>query len=141
MKFQVPQFIEVEDKIFGPLTFKQFIYVAGGLGLSVLAYFFLPLLIAIPVILAVLGLSAALAFYKVNNKPFIFFVESSIKYLAGGKLYVWRKKPREAKPEAKKDINNKDIALDVPRLSDSKLKDLAWSLDVENVNSSDINKK
>ena len=30
MQYQVPQFIEVEDKIFGPLTFKQLVYVVGG---------------------------------------------------------------------------------------------------------------
>ncbi|TSC80302.1 MAG: hypothetical protein G01um101429_152 [Parcubacteria group bacterium Gr01-1014_29] len=31
-QFQVPQFIEVEDKIFGPLTTKQFFYLLGGGG-------------------------------------------------------------------------------------------------------------
>lgn len=36
MQFQVPQFIEVEDKIFGPLTFKQFVYIAGGVALMYL---------------------------------------------------------------------------------------------------------
>ena len=34
MMFSVPQFIDVEDKIIGPLTLKQFIYLAGGAGLS-----------------------------------------------------------------------------------------------------------
>ena len=39
MQFQVPQFIETEDKIVGPFTLRQFIYVAGaGLG-SVILYF------------------------------------------------------------------------------------------------------
>ena len=42
MRFQVPQFIEVEDKIFGPLTFKQFVYVTGGVGLAVILFLFLP---------------------------------------------------------------------------------------------------
>ena len=42
MQFQVPQFIEIEDKIFGPLTFKQFIYLAGGGGLCFLLYTILP---------------------------------------------------------------------------------------------------
>jgi len=32
MRFEVPQFIEVEDKIFGPFTWKQFIYLMGGEG-------------------------------------------------------------------------------------------------------------
>src|SRR3989344_2665997 len=34
MEYQVPQFIEVEDKIIGPLTLKQFIYLAGEAGFS-----------------------------------------------------------------------------------------------------------
>ncbi len=71
MEYQVPQFIEVEDKIVGPLTLKQFIYLAGSAGLVVLFFAYLPLwlgaLLSIPV--AVLG--AALSFYKMNGKPFI----------------------------------------------------------------------
>jgi Flp pilus assembly protein TadB len=67
MEYQVPQFIEVEDKIFGPLTLKQFIFVAGGAGLCVTAVLTLHLIgwiIAIPVAI----FSLALAFYKVNSK-------------------------------------------------------------------------
>ena len=39
MRFEVPQFVDIEDKIFGPLTFKQFIYIAGGAGVSVVAVY------------------------------------------------------------------------------------------------------
>ena len=60
MRFQVPQFIEVEDKIFGPMTLKQFIYMAGGAGLSFLIYVlakslivaFLPIIIVMATIFA-----------------------------------------------------------------------------------------
>ena len=75
MRFQVPQFIEVEDKVVGPLTLKQFMYLAGGAGMAFVAYRFLPLFIAIFVIPAIAGLSLALAFYKVNNKPFVDLLE------------------------------------------------------------------
>ena len=34
MQFQVPQFIEIEDKIIGPFTVKQFIYLVGGAGMD-----------------------------------------------------------------------------------------------------------
>ena len=30
MQFSVPQFVEVEDKIIGPLTLKQFLVLLGG---------------------------------------------------------------------------------------------------------------
>ncbi len=128
MRFEVPQFIDVEDKIFGPLTFKQFIYLAGGAGASVVLWVFLPKIIAVLLILVVLGLAGALAFYKVNNKPFVDFLESAFKYGLAGKLYIWKK---EARPvEQQKTALPIDESVAVPRISDSKLRDLAWSLDV-----------
>ena len=75
MRYQVPQFIEVEDKIFGPFTFKQFIYIVGGGGMAFIFYKFLNIFIAVPFIAASLGFGFALAFYKVNGKPFIDVVE------------------------------------------------------------------
>ena len=42
MRFQVPQFIEIESKIFGPLTLKQFIYLIGGGGIIFILYALLP---------------------------------------------------------------------------------------------------
>jgi hypothetical protein len=128
MRFEVPQFIDIEDKIFGPLTFKQFVYLAGAAGVAVVFWIFVPKLIGIPLIAVFLGLGVALAFYKINNKPFIFFLESAFRFLLSHKLYIWKK---EAKPIAKKTADSAaNGAVAVPRLSDSKLRDLAWSLDV-----------
>jgi len=132
MNFQVPQFIEVEDKIFGPLSFKQFLYVAGGAGLGYIIYTFeiIPFFIRIIPVMLCAGFGLALAFYKVNDRPLINAVESGLKYAVGGKLYLWKK--REV-PLQKKEVipgiaeGNK---LYMPKLSESKLKDLSWSLDV-----------
>ena len=77
MRFQVPQFIEIEDKIFGPLTLKQFIYLAGGGGISFVIYSIIPyIIVALFFIVPVMIFSVALAFYKINGKPFIFILES-----------------------------------------------------------------
>lgn len=141
MRTQVPQFIEVEDKIFGPLTFKQFLYLAGAGGLSFVLYIFLPLILAVPLIAAIVAFAAALAFYKVNNKPFVFVVESWIKFTIGKKLYVWRKKQKQPKASARSDSLEEKPNLYVPKLSDSRLKDLAWNLDVENHEEMETNKQ
>jgi hypothetical protein len=124
MRFQVPQFTDVEDKIIGPLTLKQFIYLAGSIGICVVFFTF----------------GAALAFYKVNNQPFIKITESFVKYFFTSKLYIWRNEEKEVgkMPEAPVHPSH------VPKLSQSKLKDLAWSLGVkhdvtENVRDNDIN--
>lgn len=130
MRFQVPQFIEIEDKIFGPLTFKQFIYLAGGAGICITLFFLLPLprfiifFIALPVAL----LALALAFYKINNKPFINIVESFFKYSLGSKLYTWKK---EQKKVVAKQEDMQNTPLFVPKLSENKLEDLTWTLDVK----------
>jgi len=144
MRFQVPQFIEVEDKIFGPLTLKQFIYVAGGGGLSFMVYVFLDSLIlsAVPIAI-IMGISASLAFYKINNKPLVSVIESAFHYYIGNKLYIWKKQePTRAKKDANPIQDAKSYAsIMVPKISDSKLKDLTWSLDIKESVYSNKNQK
>ena len=102
MQFQIPQFIEVEDKIFGPLTFKQFVYVLGGLGGSYVAWRLLPLFLAGPVILAVAGAAASLAFLEYNGRPFIVSVENAFYFLIHPKLYLGNNERRAKKTVVQK---------------------------------------
>ena len=128
MQYQVPQFIEIEDKIFGPLTFKQFVYVAGGAGMCFIIYRFIPFPFSFLIILPLGGFAGALAFYKVNNRPFIDAVESAVRFYLGGKLYLWKKKDKAPTPEEISQIPKGGIY--VPKLSQSRLKELTWSLDI-----------
>lgn len=138
MQFQVPQFIEVEDTIFGPLTFRQFIFIAGGVGIAVIAWRFLPFLIAAPLIGAFVGLGVALAFVKYNDRPLLSVIENAFYYLLGSKLYLWDN-TRKSKKNAPEQISSQIAAgraSGIPKLSDSKLHELAWSLDIkENMDS------
>ncbi len=131
MQFQVPQFIEIEDKIFGPLTIKQFIYLAGGVGLSFTLFKFLPIFISIFLIIPIIALSSALAFYKPNKRPFILALEAGFRFLSGTKLYIWKKEPKKIEKEEEKPKSDPIAEMNIPRLSDSKLKDLSWSLDIK----------
>ncbi len=133
MRFQVPQFIEVEDHIIGPLTLQQFVYLAGGAGLSFVIYTFLPIFIALPVIVIVIGFCLALAFYKINNKPFVNLLESAVKYSLRSKLYIWRKVNRKVEPSKETPESNLVSGVYIPKLSDSKLRDLTWSLDINEI--------
>jgi hypothetical protein len=95
MQFNVPQFLEIEDKIIGPLTLKQFGYLAGGGSVIFLAYFYAPtklifVLVSIPITL----FAFAMAFVKINGRPFIYFLGSFINYFLKPKLFVWKKKSR-----------------------------------------------
>jgi uncharacterized membrane protein len=137
MQFKVPQFIDIEDKLFGPLTFRQFAYLAGGGGMVFVIYKLLPLWIGIFLMLPIVILVLALAFYKINNQPFIYYLQASITYAITNKLYVW--KQRLVKPSLKKEETEKEQAINLPRMSGNKLSDLAWSLDVETKDTSNTN--
>ncbi len=131
MRYQVPQFIEVEDKIFGPLTLKQFIYLAGSAGLAFLQYRALPGIIGIPLGAVLLGFGVALAFYKPDgHRPFIFVVEQAFKYAMGPKLFVWKKQPKKVEARSEEISEIKAAEAFVPKLSNSKLRELSWSLDI-----------
>lgn len=128
MLAKVPQFIEVEDKIFGPLTFKQFLYVIGGAAGCFILWTFLPKFVAVLFILPMAGVSLALAFYQVNNRPFIVVLESFIRYQMGSKLYLWNKSAY--KTSARGAGGKRSAPIVAPKLSQSRLSELAWSLDV-----------
>lgn len=131
MQYQVPQFIEVEDKIFGPLTLRQFIYLAGGGGVCLLLFSLLPFFLMILLAVPVMAFAFALAFYQVNGRPLVVALEHAFSYFIGSKLYLW--KARKAETQFIGEVAARDLpsALVVPRLSDSKLKDLSWSLNIK----------
>ncbi len=130
MQFQVPQFIDIEDKIFGPLTAKQFFYILGGGALIFLMYVFLQLWLVILLGLPVAAFSAALAFLKINGQPFIKIVGNALTFASSSRLYLWKKIPLEARAESAVAAKG-GLPLTGPRLTESKLQDLAWSLDIQ----------
>lgn len=132
MQFQVPQFIEIEDKIFGPLTIKQFIYLAGGVGASIVLWLYIPYkIISVILILPVVALALALAFYKTNGKSFLDILEAAFYYYIGSKLYIWRKEPKKIDTKIANQVEQARSMVNVPKMSESKLKDLTWSLDIK----------
>lgn len=133
MQFRVPQFIDIEDKLFGPFTFKQFAYLVGGGGLIYILQRIFPLWIAIIPMLVVLLLTLLLTFYKINNKPFAYYLQAGLTYLISNKLYIW--KQRLIKPGDKKEEEVVPDQVSVlPKVSVDSIKDLSWSLDIEEKN-------
>jgi hypothetical protein len=129
MQFKVPQFIEIEDKIFGPFTFKQFVYMLGGAGLCYVLWKTLPAFLAILLIIPVGAFAGALTFYKPNGKPFVNMVQSFLNFHMNSKLYLWKKEERKKEERVEEVVDNAYI----PKLTDSKLKELSWGLDVLDV--------
>jgi len=136
MQFKVPQFLEIEDKIFGPFTFKEFAYLAGGAGICYILFKLLGIWLGAIPILVVAGISAALTFYRPNGKPFINMIEAGFKFAMQDKLYIWKRHQIKVSKKLREEINkttelkNETLNQNGVRLTGNKLRDLSWSLDV-----------
>lgn len=136
MQFKVPQFLDVEDKIFGPFTFKQFVYLAGGAGLCFVIYKLMGFLLGFIPMLLVAGFAVALAFYRPNNKPLLNMVEAGFKFYTQNKLYIWKRRMKKTteKKEPEQQSSQQPVEYSHKNITGSKIKDLAWSLDVLDLN-------
>ncbi|MBN2585058.1 PrgI family protein [Patescibacteria group bacterium] len=96
MTTKIPQNIDKEDKLVGPLTLKQFLYLLGGSAVTFLVYqyyvigylFFTEVVI---ISLVVMLFAAMLAFGKVNGRPFITFLANVGNFIVTPKHRLWHK--------------------------------------------------
>lgn len=100
----VPQYIDIEDKIVGPLTWKHIGWLFGGTGILVIAWLFLDKLtfyiFAVPIGI-IIGL---LAFYRPNGVSMIEFIGYSLGYVFRPKLYTWQREVEKVKKKKKEDV-------------------------------------
>jgi hypothetical protein len=93
MKYVVPQFIDVEDKIMGPITTRQFIILMVTFFFGFIFYklfdFSLFLLVTIPTVI----IGGIIAFMKINGQPFHYFMLNLLQTMRRPSLRVWDKEP------------------------------------------------
>ena len=114
MQFVVPQFIDIEPKIFGPITPRQFIIliITGGLIFVTYKACDFSLFILIAVVLFVIG--GTLAFMKINGRPIHYFFLNLFQTFKKPNLRIWRKEfilEKELRVKEKKEIP----PIEVPR--------------------------
>lgn len=136
MQFRVPQFIDIEDKVIGPFTFKQFGYIVGAGGFSFLIWTFIPIkILAVFLIIPVAGLFLSLAFVKINNRPFGDILESAFSYYTGIKIYTWRQPEIKMETSVDKVVADTQKEIIIEKTNRDKIHDLSLGLDVFESNS------
>ena len=91
-QFVVPQFLDIEPKIFGPITLRQFVIIMGIVLVEFILYrIFLNLLFLIAIGVPVLAIGLIFAFAKVNGQPFHYVVLSIIQTIRRPGVRVWDK--------------------------------------------------
>ncbi len=100
MQFSVPQFIETEDKIVGPLSLRQFFFLAASGGVVLLLYFMVQTWLWFILTLFIGAFGVALAFVKINGRPFSRVLLAAGSFYWKPQKYVWQ--PSEpSMPKAK----------------------------------------
>ena len=95
MQYQVPQFIDIEDRIIGPLTLKQFMLSLGAALLLLTLWYFFKLWCVIAIGLPLAGFLILIIFVKINGRPFFDYVISFFSYITRPRIYVWRRKDKD----------------------------------------------
>ena len=95
-QYVVPQFIDVEDKILGPITVRQFVIVLVDVGIMFVVYKLASLGLMILINLPLLCIGIVLAFMKVNGMPFHYFLLNLIQTLKSPNIQVWNKEYTDA---------------------------------------------
>ena len=96
MQFQVPQFIDTEDKIVGPLSLKQFAFVGGGALLTAILYFMFKAWVWVPGGIIIMGAAVALAFVKIEGRPLINVAIAAFHFYWKPQTYVWQPAERSS---------------------------------------------
>src|SRR3989338_5126699 len=89
MQFQVPQFIEVEDRILGLITMRQFIYVVVAGFTDIFLFMILQTwLWGIITVILILAVTVS-AFLTYNGKPILVLLTQMVRYYSSPHLYLW----------------------------------------------------
>jgi hypothetical protein len=92
-QFVVPQFLDVETKIIGPITARQFAILLMMVLVEFIIYrVFLSLWAILGIGIPVMGLAITFAFARVNGQPFHYIVLNIIQTLRKPGLRVWDKR-------------------------------------------------
>lgn len=126
-QFQIPQFINIEDKVIGPLTIKQFLWLLAGGGICFVLWTALPLIIFLMLGIPVAILFLGLAFLKIHGRPFIYFITSAIAYFFRPKMLLFNKPQKKQRKVFEEEVVEKEKPL--AKATKSDLEKLATRLD------------
>lgn len=88
-QFTVPQFIDVESKIIGPITTRQFLIFLAAAVIIGISYKIFDFSLFLTIGIVVFALAGTFAFLRINGRPFHFFLLNFIQTLRRPGLRVW----------------------------------------------------
>lgn len=95
-QFVVPQFIDVEDKIIGPITTRQFVIMLVAVLTGFIVYKLADLALMLVINIPLVVFAVVLAFVKINGVPFHFFLLNVLQTFKRASVRIWNKSLSDA---------------------------------------------
>ena len=128
-QFVVPQFIDVENKIIGPISVRQFLILLGtGLAIFLCYELFSFWLFAISGVFLI-AIGGTFAFVKINGQMFHIFVLLLIQTLRRPNLKVWQHQEYEKPRALKKKKAKEEVTAPKEEVGSSRLTELSLMVD------------
>ena len=131
MRFKVPKNVDIEDRIVGSLTGKQFLWLIGGAVLLFPIYHLADFSLFVISGLAIMGISAALTFVRPYSQSLFTFTTNFLLYNVKGKQYVWKRTDRQFNNEELARKEQPDVTVVKKGFPEDKVSQLAHVLDTE----------
>jgi|SRR5688572_1228903 len=90
-QYVVPQFIDVEDKILGPITTRQFAILMITALVMFIIYKLVYIWYAVAIDVTLLGMALVMAFVRINGQPFHYFLLNFVQTFRRPNIRVWNK--------------------------------------------------
>jgi len=131
-QFTVPQFIDVENQIIGPITTRQFMILLAGAIIIAISYKLVDFSLFVTIAVIVLIICATLAFVKINGRPFHLFVLNIIQTWRRPGIRIWNNQARVNEQPEKVTIISSSYKAVAPRpYKKSRLAELALIVDTK----------
>ncbi|OGF35247.1 hypothetical protein A2303_02275 [Candidatus Falkowbacteria bacterium RIFOXYB2_FULL_47_14] len=132
-QFTVPQFIDVEDKIFGPITSRQFVIMLTSFVIIGACYKLFDFSLFLTMAIVIFFMGGVVAFLKINGMPFHFFVLNFLQTSKRPFLRVWNNATGQETLSPEKEIK---IVEEAPKTqskmwSSSRLTELSLIVDTQ----------
>jgi len=132
--FNIPQFIDTEDKVVGPFTAKQIGWMIAAAGLLFVIYALGGKTAFWFMLVPVLAIFGGLTFYKPYGQPLTTLIGSLFHFVTNPKMYIWKRMPEVRRPAKKIYQNKMEVRTEKKNITAEKIEEIARLVDTENKN-------
>ncbi len=134
MRYKVPQNIDMQDRILGPLTMLQFVYAVVGGGFAYVTFMSVPSPLGPLLGILIAMFTAAMIFLKINERPFLHFLLSLLAFMGRPRMRVWQREESGMDVQVYKNpAKESTVKVETKHITKEQIERLAENLDATKI--------